>query len=321
MRTDWKQRVDAVVQDHLSPGEAWQAVEAWREALTTMSPNVEEHLESVATQSGIALNPYEAHLCLTDYQRSRLFCLGLIRAIAQAQARFPSEQIRVLYAGCGPYAPLLQPACSQYSLQQVQFTCVEINAESMAMAQATAEALGIGHYIAEWVQEDLLGWEPKDTYHVVLTETMQKALEEEGQVANTWHLAKFLKLGGLFLPEAITVTPALVLAGNPPPEAIMAGLPEAVVPLPDAYCLTSATLEAWPVILTAQVPRELGPVQALYLLTEVRVWEDLILQPGEGSLTFPIRVWTSQGQEGPPPTVFRLSLGPKYAPSWKVAWD
>lgn len=56
---------------------------------------------------GRALSGLDAANCLLDFQRTARFLRAVDSALHAAVARWPGQIIRVLYACCGPWAPML----------------------------------------------------------------------------------------------------------------------------------------------------------------------------------------------------------------------
>lgn len=53
-----------------------------------------------------ASHPTGASMCILDSERTHVFLKGLVSAINKAKEVFEERPIRVLYAGCGPFALL-----------------------------------------------------------------------------------------------------------------------------------------------------------------------------------------------------------------------
>jgi hypothetical protein len=157
--------------------------------------------------SGEAVAPADAARCVLDYRRTSGFLRGLHAAIREARRRFPGAATEVLYAGCGPFAPLALPLATRFSPDEIRFTLLDVHERSLGSARRIFDAVGKGAYVRDYVQCDAASYKhdaPHDI-HVVVVEAMLAALEREPQVAITLNLAPQLCAGGIFLPERIAV--------------------------------------------------------------------------------------------------------------------
>src|SRR5215475_10677268 len=91
--------------------------------------------------AGSAISPLDAARCLLDPWRTAIFLRGVYDAIQEAQRRFPGEVIHVLYAGCGPFAPLCLPLLPLLAGQAVHFTLLDVHARAIESVQAIMAAL------------------------------------------------------------------------------------------------------------------------------------------------------------------------------------
>jgi hypothetical protein len=234
-------------------------------------------------------------------------------AILEARKRFPNVPIEILYAGCGPFAPLAIPLTTQFSSAEIQFILLDVHGRSLEAARRIFQALGKSAFVRDYIQCDAASYknDAPHAVHVVVVEAMQAALEREPQVAITMNLAPQLCAGGIFLPERITVDcylcdltkefPALS-AGADAADSLPAGVSSKVrVNLGRVLELTaggcrnlSASSEGdehGEISLTPKlrlnVPDDLQGEYDLMLLTAVTVFDSIALDDYESGLTCP----------------------------------
>ncbi|HKO59994.1 MAG TPA: hypothetical protein VJV03_02445 [Pyrinomonadaceae bacterium] len=178
-------------------------------SLTGIDDHSDHADDSGATRlpSGEAISPRDAARCVLDYSRTSKFLRGLHTAILEAQNRFPDAAIEILYAGCGPFAPLAVPLTTRFDLTEIRFTLLDVHQRSLDAARRIFQALGKDAFVRDYIQCDAVSYRhnaPHDI-HIVIVEAMQASLEKEPQLAMTMNLAPQLCQGGIFLPEKITI--------------------------------------------------------------------------------------------------------------------
>lgn len=261
--------------------------------------------------SGEAISPRDAARCALDYRRTSKFLRGLYAAVLEAQKRFPDGAVEILYAGCGPFAPLAVPLTSRFSSAEIKLTLLDVHKRSLDAARRVFQALGKSDYVRDYVQCDAASYkhDAPRAVHVVVVEAMQAALEREPQVAITMNLAPQLCPGGIFLPERITVDcylcdPAKEFPALPPGVDVEAssspgGRGKVRVNLGRVIELTAesrhhllapgdgrreAALALKPLL---NVPRDLDGEFGLMLSTAITVYDSVALDEYESGLTCP----------------------------------
>lgn len=159
------------------------------------------------TSSGMAISVNEAARCLLDYRRTGQFFRGLHAAILEAKRLFPGETIKVLYAGCGPYAPFLTLVAPQFSPGEVLFSLIEINGGSLEKAELLVKEFGLEDYLLDTFLADATLFQVPNAkdYHLLFTETMDTALEREPMVPILLNLLPQLRSDVLLVPRNVTV--------------------------------------------------------------------------------------------------------------------
>jgi hypothetical protein len=157
--------------------------------------------------NGKAIAPKYAASCLRDFARTAMFLRGTEAALHALLARFTERPIEMLYAGCGPFAPFALMLATHLDPAQVRVTLLDANPRSLECARAMFENFGLTDFVRAYVRADATtyAWPRELPLHLVLTETMQRALEKEPQVAVSLNLAPQLSDGGILVPERIAV--------------------------------------------------------------------------------------------------------------------
>lgn len=163
-------------------------------------------------KNGQVVHETMAAHCLIDLLRTTRFLRGVHDAITSQSKK--TDQVRVLYAGCGPYATLITPLLTLFQVGQVQVVLVDINEESLLKATKLIQALGLYDFIADAQKADCtdphISFSGK--FDVIVSETMQHGLTQECQVPLTRNLVRFLTPEGTFVPQCIDLN--LFAAGN-----------------------------------------------------------------------------------------------------------
>lgn len=153
----------------------------------------------------MAISPADAARCILDTPRTLRFLAGIAEAIGVLRPRFPGETLEVLYAGCGPFAALALPFLEP---EDLRWTCVDVHAASVERLRRLLEHPVVAGARVRVEQADAATVDG-GPWHLILTETLQRALSKEPQLTLTARLAPRLREGGVFLPESIRLLATL----------------------------------------------------------------------------------------------------------------
>lgn len=166
-----------------------------------------DHLYSVPANSGMALSINHAAQCLLDYKRTLKFLKAFVQAIKDKQEQFPREVIRVFYAGCGPYATFLTLVAPLFSADEIQFSLLEINKNSLVQAERLIESLQLTKYVSAYNHSDATTFRisQPETFHILFSETLDALLYRECYVPILFNLLPQLPKHIAVIPENVSV--------------------------------------------------------------------------------------------------------------------
>jgi hypothetical protein len=152
---------------------------------------------------GVAIAPAEAARCILDSARTAAFLRGTRLALRALQKRGDGRRLEVLYAGCGPLAPLAIGLQSRLADADARFWLVDAQPEAVRCAEALVARLGYGERFAPIQCVDAARHDWPLHFDLVIVETMQRALEKEPQVAITAKVARHLRPDGVLVPQCV----------------------------------------------------------------------------------------------------------------------
>ncbi len=218
MKKELKQIGTVLSKNEIDFKEISDAVKQYK-ALVYKASNIDIESESQRTnidfENGMALGTIWAAMCLDDMMRTKLFIKGLMEAVEKHQAENRGTT-HILYAGTGPFATLILPVLANYSPDEVKCTLMEINGESFKYVQGVIEMVGFSDHVTNFIQADAskVQLENPELIDIIVTETMQRALDSEQQVPIVMNLLKQLRKDVILIPEKINVVACLADMGK-----------------------------------------------------------------------------------------------------------
>jgi hypothetical protein len=320
------------------PEQEWEAAKKLAVVLNQFSlpdeqPFATQFVHEVKLKGGFALSPQHAILCVDEYIRTARFVRGVYLAIRELQSRFPNEVINILYAGCGPYATLLLPVLPLFSEKELQVVLLDINAYSTHHVKQLLAEFGLQDYITNIITGNAIGYQHplSDPLHLVVTETMDKALTREPQVAISCHLAPQITKNGLLIPEEISIDLAYAFFSKLPYFHLneerhsfsLAKFNAMHTPLGNLLSLSKNEVLSSTNGTSFQVLSDWYPVPEHFeaypdicLLTTVHVFGDIQLHSAESTITNPFCIGSLYNCS--PASLFQLEYDCSDTPQWII---
>jgi hypothetical protein len=227
---------------------------------------------SIDLPSGKAISPIGAAHCLLEIARTSKFVCGIYKAIIQLKKDFTNAPIKILYAGCGPYATLVTPLTSMFSAQEVTFDLMDINEISLKAVRKMYEELDLLSYVDNFIQADATQYKISDDEqpHLIIAETMNAALKNEPQVELMLNLIPQLREKCIFIPQKISVDAYLLDIGKETAGFLVGAEKPHRIFLKNVYSISQAHCHQHSTT-TIELPENIAGNNMLNLLTEITV--------------------------------------------------
>lgn len=254
--------------------------------------------EATRLPTGLALAPDRAAQCILDTNRTVAFVRGLSLALDEARRRFPQGVLEVVYAGTGPFAPLVLPLMTARALHDVRFTFLDVNRRAAEAVEDLIARLGLEQRTRQVIHGDATCYNHPTLIHVVVTETMQRALGTEPFVGIVRNLRRQLAPRGIVVPERVAVDVALIDAADERAQWSGAAPSKQHESLARLFAVTAEgerpSLDTYgrsePVVVT--IPHGAGDVERwIALITRVDVFGNMRLRDYDSGLTVPEILW------------------------------
>jgi len=212
--------VDIILDETSSRVRQHQALDDFAQLCDDMTgiqaePTFDAWAEDTFLEHGVAINSQAAAQCIKDYQRSIVFIRGVYAALTSLKPEISTQTpIRILYAGCGPFATLLLPVLVKFEPTDLDVRLLDIHQISLDSVHDLIANFELEAYQIETILADACTYRSPEKRHLIIAETMQKSLEQEPQFAVTANLSPQLEPGGVFIPEKIEVSLCLAKLKN-----------------------------------------------------------------------------------------------------------
>ena len=253
-----------------------------------------EHLAAVPTAKGKALGLNHAAQCLVDYKRTVKFLQAIASAIIAKQKEQPGEVINVFYAGCGPYAPFITLVAPLFKSEEVRFSLLEINKNSLESAKKLINSLGISSYVQEFYLADAVTFNVPnaDSFHILISETLDALLYRECYVPILVNLLPQFNENIVLIPNNVLINLSFKSQSEKSQDSkeyeggTILNVRESVSSFGDVR-LTPSRLPDKNVDLKAM---NTNGFEKIILDTEVHIYNDIWLERNESQLTLPLEV-------------------------------
>ena len=239
------------------------------------------------TAEGVAISPTMAAMCVDDFVRTVQFIRGAHAAIRDLRSTVIERPVRVLYAGCGPWAALAVPLMTLFAAGEVVFALVDIHGESIESVGRIIDTLQLKDRVAGLEVADAADYriDPTNLPDMIMIEMMRAGLESEPQVGVSMHLIRQAQRAVL-IPAEIGLD--LMLINGRQEFDLDTATPRDRIQVGRLLTLNRATLlqrELPSCVL--EIPAHDSSRYRPMICTEIRVYADHVLRDYDSGITCP----------------------------------
>lgn len=249
------------------------------------------------TARGVAISPTMASMCLEDYSRTVQFIRSIHDAILDLRKQIDDRPVRVLYAGCGPWATLAIPVISIFPASEVKFTLLDIHEASIATARSLIYRLGLSDSIENCETLDAADYtiEADGRPDIILIEMLRAGLDAEPQVAVAMQLFREAP-DATMIPDEVRIDLVLI---NQSREFTFDGSMDSDeivrdrIDVGEVFVLNKSALESWvqsaerPPLRSLTFPEFDEQIYRPMLTTTIRVYGEHLLKDYDAGITCP----------------------------------
>lgn len=288
----------------------------------------ENNRTDIHFENGKAIGTTWAAACVDDLMRTRKFVRGIFQAVEQL-LKEKTKPIQILYAGTGPFATLIVPLLTAYSPEEIQFTLLEINANSMEDLKRVIEKLDAQAYVNNIICENAITYQIADENQpdLLISETMLHALIKEQQVPIMLNLAAQIKPETLIIPASINLNVVWMNS-----QVIYAESTEkqektrTIAPLlqfnlknMQAYIAQNKAINDYQIQQTVPLSDDIPKAfNQLAISTTIQIFEEEYLNFNESGLTIPYILANREDVEDSTAIQLQYELMP--SPNWKIIY-
>ncbi len=202
----------SVIENSINQAEAEQSlneIHAHFQKLSQVSgyDNSIENLAAIPAAKGMALGLNHAAQCLLDYKRTVKFLRAVVSVIIEKQKKQPGKLVKIFYAGCGPYAPFVSLVAPFFKPNEVQFTLLEINKNSIESAKRLIDSLALSDYVKEIHLADAVTFKVSDadSFDILISETLDALLYRECYVPILFNMLPQFNENIVLIPENVLI--------------------------------------------------------------------------------------------------------------------
>jgi hypothetical protein len=148
-------------------------------------------------------------MCVDDFARTVQFVRGVDRAVRELKESVGTRPVEVLYAGCGPLAPLAVPLMSRFGPHHARFTLLDIHDSSIHAVESLIKTLSLENCVANLQIADASLYTTTAKPDLIVIEMLRAALQSEPQVAVTRNLLRQAP-DAVLIPQQVRVDLTLV---------------------------------------------------------------------------------------------------------------